>query len=284
MNIDKTDYKQIIFIASYPKSGSTWLRCFLDAYFMNEVDINELLSTITDDFAPAYDIGDGQAISDYNFEIQQFMRPMALFRLVKQYLATDKNIPFYVKTHNANLLINGYELIPATLTKAVIFIVRDPKDVLPSFSKHMGVDMDKGLEWMQDKFRMLNGSTKATDFISSWKDHTNSWLNPSAQNVKYFRYEDMISDPIYTFSEMLKHSGVEPDRERVIKSLELVKLSKLKKQEKESGFSEHSKHAKGQFFGAKHKQINPKQSHTIEKVCGRIMKKLGYIDTLRKAS
>jgi len=284
MNIDKTDYKKIVWIASYPKSGSTWLRCFLDAYFMNEVDINELLSSITDDFAPAYDIGDGKIISDYNFEIQQFMRPMALFRLVKQYLATDKSIPFYVKTHSANLLINGYELIPATLTKATIFIVRNPKDVLPSFSKHMGVDMDKGLEWMQDKFRMLNGSTKATDFISSWKDHTNSWLNPSAQNVKYFRYEDMISDPIYTFSEMLKHSGVEPDRERVIKALELVKLSKLKKQEAKEGFSEHSKHAKGQFFGAKHKQITPKQSHTLEKVCGRIMKKLDYLDGLRKVS
>ena len=284
MNTDKTDYKQMIFIASYPKSGSTWLRCFLDAYFMNEVDINELLSTITDDFGPAYDMGDGKMIAEYNFEIQQFLRPMALLRLVKQYLSTDKSIPFFVKTHNANLLINGYEMIPATLTKSVIFIVRDPRDVLPSFSKHMGVDMDKGVEWMQDKFRMLGGSTKASDFISSWKDHTNSWLNPCAHNVKYFRYEDMISDPISTFTKMLEHAGINPDRERVIEALELVKLSKLKKQEEKEGFSEHSKHAKGQFFGVKHKKITPKQSHILEKECGRIMKKLGYIDALRKVS
>ena len=37
------DYKQIIWLASYPKSGNTWLRCFLDAYFLGDLDINELL-------------------------------------------------------------------------------------------------------------------------------------------------------------------------------------------------------------------------------------------------
>ena len=79
---DKTDYKQIVWIASYPKSGNTWVRCFFDAYFMNEVDINDILCSVTDDLPSAYDIGDGTHIKEHRFEIQQLARPMALLRLI----------------------------------------------------------------------------------------------------------------------------------------------------------------------------------------------------------
>lgn len=284
MNENKTDYKKLVFISSYPKSGNTWLRCFLDAYFLNEVDINELLCSVTDDIPASYDIGDGSKITDDRFEIQQFARPMALLRMVKSYLKTSQEVPLFVKTHNANLLINGYELIPETLTKAVIVIIRDPRDILPSFSKHMGVDMDKGLEWMQDKYRMLGGKNKIIDFISSWKKHTLSWIDPSAHNIKYFRYEDMKAKPVDTFSQMLEHAGIEPNREKVIKALDLSKLSRLKKAEKETGFNESSVHAEGQFFGAKHEQITPKQKHSIEKDCYKLLKRLDYSDDLRKVS
>ena len=282
---DNTDYKQIVWVASYPKSGSTWLRCFLDAYFLKEVDINELLCTITDAIPVSHDIGDGSNITEHPFEIQQLARPMALLRTVKNYLTTSQEVPLFMKSHNANLLINGYELIPEVLTKSAIVIIRDPRDILPSFSKHMGVDLDQGLEWMQDKYRMLGGENKIIDFLSSWKDHTNSWLNCSTHNIKYFLYEDMKANPVDMFSQILKHSGVEPDRDRVKMALELVKLDRLKDAEKENGFSEESKHAKGQFFGAKHKQITPKQSHSIEKECNRVIKRLGYdIYSLSKVS
>lgn len=281
--MNKTDYKQIVWIASYPKTGNTWARCFFDAYFIGDVDINELLTTISDAKTAAYNLDDSDMTSE-RMEIQHLVRPSALLRTVKTYLSTTQEIPLFVKTHNANLLINGYELIPETLTKAVIYITRDPRDVLPSFSKHMGVDMNKGLEWMQDKYRMLGGEGKIIDFLSSYKNHVNSYLNSDTHNMITIRYEDMLSDPIDSFSKMLKHAGVNPDRNQVIKALEIVKLDRMKKAELKHGFSEDSKHAKGQFFGTKHKQISPKQKHAIEKACFRLMKRLNYVDNFRKAS
>ena len=272
---DKTDSKKIVWLASYPKSGNTWTRCFLDAYFLGDVDLNELLTTVSDDLAAAHQIGDGSDITEHRFEIQQLTRPMSLLRQVKQYLSTSKEIPFFMKTHNANLLINGTELIPEVLTKATIVIIRDPRDVLPSFSSHMGVDLDQGLEWLQDKYRMLGGKGKTIDFISSWKDHTQSWLNCDTHNIKYFLYEDLQKEPVKYFSKILEHAGIEPDEDRVIKALEMIKLERLKNKEAKEGFGEQSPYSK-QFFGAKHETPTPKQLHAITKDCSRVLKRLGY--------
>ncbi|OOZ38340.1 sulfotransferase domain-containing protein [Solemya elarraichensis gill symbiont] len=270
------DHKQIVFIASFPKSGNTWVRCFLDAYFLGSLDINDLLSTITDNLPSPFQVGDGTDITQENFEIQQLTRHMGLLRMVRQYLSTEQEIPFFVKTHNANLLINGCELIPDILTKAAIVIIRDPRDVLPSFSSHMGVDMDTGAEWMQNKYRMLRAQNTMMDFISSWKGHTRSWLDAPTHSVLWVKYEDMKERPVEIFSKMLKHAGVEPDEKKVEAALEMVKLDKLKSIEAREGFQEQSPKA-GQFFGKKHDKITPRQKHSIEKHCGRLMKRLGYV-------
>lgn len=276
------DYRKIVWLASYPKSGNTWIRCFLDAYFMGEVDINELLSTVSDDVALWYKLGDGTDPQDLPIEIQQLIRPTALVRLVKHAIENPRPIPLFVKTHTPNLLINGIEMLPANLTKAVIYITRDPHDVLPSFSKHMGTDVDGGLEWMQQKYRILDANkTCVANFIGAWDAHVKSFLNDDCHNAMYVRYEDMLERPVESFTAILKHSGITPDEERVKAALELVELSKLRKQEQEKGFNESSPKAKNQFFGeggsSKRKFLTPRQTHGIEKNFGAVMKRLGYL-------
>jgi hypothetical protein len=277
-----SDYKQIVFLASYPKSGNTWVRCFLDAYFLQSVDINELLSSISDNKSVWHSIGDGSKIQDLPIEVQQLTRPMALLRLVRQYLSTDQSIPLFVKTHTPNMLINGIEMLPEVLTKATIFIVRDPRDVLPSYSKHMGVDLDTGLEWMQEKYRMLNKTdTTVCDFLGDWGAHTKSYLNADVHNVLFVKYEDLLEDPETMFTKILEHSGVEVDPERVKAAIELTRIDRLKKQEEKNGFVESSPKAKNEFFGkggsANRDKLTPRQLHIIEKKYGSILKRLDYI-------
>lgn len=281
-------HKEIVWIASWPKSGNTWVRCFLDAYFMGEVDINEILASITDNNSMWYQIGDGSKINDLPIEIQSLTRGMALLRMVRNYNHTDKPIPMFVKSHTACMQVNGTELIPAVLTKASIFIVRDPRDVLPSFANHIGIDLDKALECMCDKYRRLVSDEEITveDFISSWHGHAKSWMDTDAHNVLTVRYEDMKGNPVETFSGILKHAGVEVDVEKVRRALEVVELDKLQAQEREKGFCEASKKAKNPFFnkGATGGwDLTPRQLHLIEKRFGSIMKRLGYIEK-RKAA
>ena len=273
------DYHQNIWLESYPKSGNTWVRMFLDAYFLGEVDINDVVTSVTDDSSPRHQVGDGSKVETFPIAVQQLTRPMALLRLVRQFEANRfADIPLFVKTHNQHVIANGIELLPMELTKAVVHIVRDPREVLPSFSTHMGKSQEEGLERMEDKLNVIfqEGMAAVADFVGSWNDHTKAYLNNDTHNVRTWRYEDMKADPVRVFSEILEHSGVTPSKARVKEALEKVKLDRLKKQEEKKGFSESSPYAENQFFGKKHQRITPKLKHRIEKKCGRIMKRLNY--------
>jgi len=274
------DYNQIVWLASYPKSGNTWVRMFLDAYFLGEVDINEVLTSVPDNHASRHGVGDGSNITGFSVDIQQLTRPMALLRMVRQYHKHKvEGIPLYVKSHNQHVVANGIDLLPLSLTKAVIHIVRDPRDVLPSFATHTGKSLDEALERMEDKFNVMQGNgvtATVSDFTGSWGDYVKSYLNADTHNVRTWKYEDMKADPVRCFSEMLEHSGVTPDMDKVKAAVKEVALSRLKKQEKEAGFKESSPYAKNRFFGTKHEKITPKQANSLKKAFGRTMKRLGY--------
>ena len=277
------DHKKIVWLASFPKSGNTWVRTFLDAYFLGELDLNELVCSVTDDRVDRHQVGDGSNIAKEPIDIQHLARPMNLLRLVKAFNANRfADVPLFVKTHNPNMIVNGVELLPQQLTQAVIFIVRDPRDVLPSFAKHMGTDLDTAIEWMQDKWRTLQGTdTKVMDLLSSWDRHTLSFLNDDCHNVHLFRYEDMRSDPEGQFKHILEASGAPVDENRIRQALDMVSLEKLREREQRDGFRESSPHAKDQFFGKGlvggwKGKLAPAQQHKIEKAFRRVMKRLGY--------
>lgn len=246
------DYKQIVWLASYPKSGNTWVRCFLEAYVLGEVDINDLAISIPDDISYRHQVGDGSDPKTYPVDIQALTRPMSLLRLVRMYQDNKiEGVPLFVKTHNAHVVANGIELLPMSLTKSVIYLVRDPRDVVVSFSKHMGCDIDQGIKWFLDKYRVLedNRSAKMTDFVSSWSANVSSYANADTHNVLCVRYEDLKENPVEQFTKIIQHAGLVPDVQRVRRAVEAVAISKLREQEKDKGFRESSPYAKDKFFG-----------------------------------
>lgn len=290
------NYQQIVFLSSYPKSGNTWLRCFLDAYLMGDVDINNIIASVTDDAAQRALPGIADLDpSKFPVDVQSLTRPMALLRLVLAFelnrVETGLDVPLFVKTHNAHMIPNGIELLPQCLTKAVIHIVRDPRDVFVSYAKHMGLDNPKAMEYFFDKYRHLQDERrpKLADFISSWPMHVSSYANADSHNVACFRYEDMKSRPVETFSAILHHAGINPDKERVEKALEMVSLANLQKQEQEKGFKESSPFAKGKFFGEGktggwEEKLTQAQIYRIEKVCAPMMKRFDYKPTMRSVA
>lgn len=275
------DYRQITWLASYPKSGNTWARAFFDAYFLGDVNLNEMVSTVTDDVAGLYAIGDGTKPKDMPVQVQYLMRPAAMVRLVS--VSEGRGIPLIVKTHAPHLCANGIEMLPESLTKAVIHIIRDPRDVAPSFAKHMGVELDQSIERMRDDAHHLRGNEhRVFDLVSSWDKHALSYLNADTHNVRTFLYEDMRADPVAQFSEMLRHAGIDADQERVEKAVAAVDISRLRAQEQENGFRESSPHAQNQFFGSGKVggwkgKLTPGQQHRLERAFGRVMKRLGYL-------
>lgn len=282
------DWKRIIWLASYPKSGSTWVRCFLDAYAMGEVDINDLVCSVSDDNGNRAHLGPEHTdIIGEPVDVVQMARPMALLRLVDAWnQGRVPDLPLWVKTHNACLVANGFELLPVQLTLAVVHIVRDPRPILPSFANHLGKDLDYTLESMLDVYRVLDGrkQRKMPDLISSWGKHCTSFMNDTEHNVLTIRYEDMKADPVPCFAQILHHSGVEPDEERIVKALDLVDLSKLRQQERDGGFREQSKYAQSEFFGGKREKPTIRHTNALERRFRLQMKRLGYLGAQSKAA
>lgn len=282
------DYKQIVWLASYPKSGNTWVRLFMDAYFLGELDINEIVTSTGDDVAKRYIFDDFMRdLWRAPVDIQQLVRGASLLRSVNVYQDTlHGEIPLFIKSHAANVVANGVELLPAALTKATIYIVRDPRDVLPSFCNHMGADIDDGLKKFTNKYQLLAATeVRVADYISDWGSHVESFLAAADHNVMLVHYEDLRAEPVAVFSAILQHAGVEPELERVEKAVELTKLSRLKKQEAELGFKEASAKAKDPFFhtGEIGKAIPAGIKSGIERAFRKTMAKVGYTRSKRVA-
>lgn len=274
------DWQQIVWIASFPKAGNTYVRLLFDAYLLGQVDINEIVSSVSDDNANRHQLGDGSEIKDTPVQIQNLSRPMAMLRLVNQYVNNrTSDVPLLVKTHSANTLANGIEQLPACLTKATIAIVRDPRKVAPSFAVHMGLDNDKAIEKMQDRYNILSGEeseSKVCDVITSWDYHVRSYMTGEYHNVLFLKYEDLCKAPENVFSQILSHAGIQPDMERVKKAVELCRLDHLQREEEEKGFREASPHA-DRFFNSKKEPLTEAQRIRIEHKFGKLMKKLGYL-------
>ena len=230
----------ITWIASYPKSGNTWVRAFLCSYFSTlnkkfDFNILENIPTFPHHLEIAF------LRKKYkNFDFNDLASHWNEF----QNVLINKKIKI-LKTHNALLNYNGYDFTNLNNTIGVIYIVRDPRDVLISYSNHQNISYDDMFLKMKDN----NNFEKTNDYkdrtlLSSWKNHFNSWKS-FPKNYLLIRYEDLSSDPLKYFSKIIKHLnqiyGFKIDQKKIQKSIEEVKFENLKKIELEKTFYENPK-------------------------------------------
>jgi len=272
--------KHINWIASYPKSGNTWLRLFLEAYYLGSVDLNDILTSVGDDRADMHAVAPGVDVSELPIDLQLLARPMALMRYAAAYDCGEQTIPLFLKTHFPNVEVNGISTLPEALTRKTIYIVRHPYDVFPSFKKHMGFNDEQALAAMTNKRQIIAGRDQRTaDFLGRWDAHVESYLKDDVHNVLVVKYEDMRSNPSMVFTAIMEHLTGQADPFKVEQALEQVKIDKLQRQEQETGFIESSKHAKDQFFsggGQVGKKLEPGVRKQLKKAFATTMRKLDY--------
>lgn len=271
----------LIWLASYPKSGNTWMRCLIEAYRNNGyLDINNIRSSFGDSGELMY-----QAVSPTNAaEISEaevyLLRPAALMNAMTQFKP-----PRIVKTHFANLTGPIVPpMIPPQITKCGIYIVRDPRSVAVSWSKHFAHNMDNVVQMMGHERTKLsppgNDDGQCIVYASSWSNHVQSWTDEERFPVLIIKYEDLLEDTEKHLKAVVDFLNWENDDARIKKAVRASALSKLKKQECESGFKEKSQHTE-KFFtngGTRWKdELAPIHIRQIEKDHRVMMKKCGYL-------
>lgn len=229
--------RRVHWLASYPKSGNTWARLFVQAYSDGYLDINKLNVTITDIKVSEYQNCASLPIDKFEPGAAVFFRPGALLNQA----ATSTKNPTIFKTHNRNEAVNGITLIPKELTKSAVYLVRDPRDMVISISKHMGKTIDESIDLINyNDYGLNREESNVVHFVGSWSNHVRSWLEDDRFPVTIVRYEDMLLNPVESFSRILTGLNLAVEEERVKNALKLCEFSRVKKQEENDGFMEKS--------------------------------------------
>jgi hypothetical protein len=270
---------KIWWLASYPKSGNTWLRLFLSAYRNGgEVNINRPLDAAMDDIQDYfYQSVSPVALADLSDEHLSLLRPTALLSLCA---IAPESKPLLVKTHTARCAVDGIDTIPISLTHGAVYLIRDPRDVAVSYAAHRGVSIDELIKQMQSP-TAVGRRDRLYHVLSGWSEHVKSWVADSRYPVLAVRYEDLCEKPEYCFKQILTFLRHEIDNTRLQQAVDATRFDVLQAQEQASGFREATKH--GAFFrsgqpGNWREALTQAQAAQITETHGAMMREFGYGD------
>jgi hypothetical protein len=281
----------IIWLASYPKSGNTWMRAFLHNLMRNpseSYDINRLADlTLGESQVHWYQKLDPRPPAEYSVEDVMRMRP-----IVQRAIMDSRPDSVFVKTHNAMMGVSGQALIANEVTAGAIYVVRNPLDVTISYSYHLGKTIDDTIEFMSSPRAMTASSEKNVfEHLTTWSMHVDSWTKTAEISggklvdpggpLHVVRYEDMLDAPVRTFGGVAKFLGLTPPRERLDKAIKLSSFKVLQAQERRKGFHEKSQFADAFFREGKANQwqklLSAEQADRIRDLHGDQMHRFGYV-------
>lgn len=270
---------EIVWLASYPKSGNTWLRLFFANLICGELDpvgINELGIPIAS-VRQMFDETVGIAAAD--------LLPAEIDRLrpeVYRHLAAQTEDTAFLKIHDAYAPAFGSPGI-----RGAIYLIRNPLDVAVSFAHHLDCSIDQAIDSMaDDDYGFCHREDRLYDQLPqrlrSWSLHVQSWVDTTDIPVHPVRYEEMQRRPRETFAALARFVGLEVDEARLAAALERCSFSELQRQERELPFRERPRDAT--FFrsgraGAWREALTAAQVARVIDAHGQVMRRFGYLDS-----
>ncbi len=233
----------IFWIASYPKSGNTWLRTLISSYYYSKDGIfhDNLIKNIGQ--FPEKDY-----FKDFSLDNKNVVGTTKYWIKAQEKINYDNKIRFF-KTHNVFGKIDNRPFTNKENSLGCVYIVRDPRNVITSLSNHYELNYEDSLAWMTNHKKYIYDNRGDDDygnfqFISSWSNHYKSWKIQKDIPIKIVRYEDLlvktyeVTKEVIQFINLNSNQKDELDFKKLKNSVNSTSFSKLKKNEKVKGFSE----------------------------------------------
>jgi len=273
----------LILLASFMKSGNTWLRILLQMLESADaaVDINALRSTTSATSRKLFEQMAGIESRHLTMAEVAAARPA-----VAHMLARQPGKAMRLKVHEAYLPAFGTSTpaFPPETVQAVLHLVRDPRDVAVSLAEHMGCSLETAVVRMGDPDFAVGARrwhpSELPQFFSDWSRHTLSWLEAPLP-VLTLRYEDMLADPIAALAAAVRHIGITATQERLAAAVHAASFERLRAQEDKAGFHERPPHMH-RFFrrgeaGGWRGELPSHLARAMEERHGAVMHRLGYL-------
>lgn len=279
--------RNIIWLASYPKSGNTWFRMFISNYQQNteaHIPLEEIERTGI--ASSAIDFENEIGINPFEMGIDEIELYMpTLYRSISKNEGIDK--PFVFKKIHDAFTYNkeGFQVIPEDISKSVIYFIRNPLDVAVSFANHSSNNSEAVVKQIINETSHIGGVNggQLRQKLLSWKGHIKSWSTQNSIPLHLVRYEDMLQNPVETFGSIIKFIGLDYNEERLVRAIKHSDFKLLKEMEVKNGFSERLQQSKSFFWkgtvGNYRNYLTEEQIATIVDYSRDVMQEHGYIDS-----
>ena len=281
----------IIWIASYPRSGSTWIRALISTYLFSEKE-NKVFDNIKK-------IINFPNINHFKgiFEINKFLKEelkdkkkkdKKKFEISKYWIAAQKKINLnkeitFLKTHNFGGSLEGNDFTNSENTLGVIYLVRDPRSVAISNAHHNNISFDQSVNDLLDEKIFATNEGNLLEFRSSWRVNYLSWKNRQYPKI-IIRYEDLHKDTFQIYKKILNFINtfqkIDINDLKIKNTIDTCKFENLSNLEDSIGFSERLKNNKFFRKGSVDEwktELNKNQIKKIEDAFSDEMKDLKYL-------
>jgi hypothetical protein len=235
----------IFWIASYPKSGNTWLRTLISSYYYSDDGVySENIIKKIGQFP------EKMHFTDFKYNQNVVTDTSRFWIKAQEKINKDRKLKFF-KTHNTFGALNNNHFTDSKNSIGVIYIIRDPRNVITSLMNHYELDNEQAIKWMTNEknyiYDVINFDKDGYSdfqFISSWNTNYKSWLLQKKIPIKFIKYEDLLNKTFEIFKDVINFINVTTRNNEKInidklkKSVNSTFFDKLQDMEKKNGFSE----------------------------------------------
>lgn len=272
-------------LVSYPRSGSTWARFALMAALgdLAHPDLEQL-----DQFARAVlDRGEIDWMMDADSSDLTDIETLELRASYHRLRFARASPPPIVKVHDRwQRLPNGDSMHAADVTHGAIYLIRDPRDVVLSWSAFMGRDIDWAIRFLSDPNAFVgqrgrSSGTVMPEFLGSWSHHVRSWVDEAPYPVTVIRYEDMLADPGESLAQILAVTGHQVSAAAIDRAVAASRFDRMATLEQQRGFKDRPASADRFFRAGRSREwqtrLRPDQSEVVEKAHAEAMARFDYL-------
>ena len=268
-------------VVSYPKSGNTWMRSLLREYF--RYLYGEVLWECNDNIAYFYHV-----VSPVNLELLEptkvyQLRPTAMMHMLVSMEARANRVPLsVVKSHSINGVHEHIPFFSRLWVDKVIYVHRDPREILPSLAAHSGDSMERTVEYMADDAYASGRLPLLMPLVvASWSSHVLSWYKNEVVPTHVVSYREMHEDTVGVLRGVLKFLGFEVSIAALAAAVINSDFEALRDKEERGEFRDEGAHD-ARFFrrgkvGEYADEVPEGLVQQIESEHNDAMQKLGYL-------